>query len=159
MQQNVFEVLYYLVDHAKRLGSEHKERQTLLTELQDQGFHLGDIYVAFRWLSALESFVEHLSKNNTLSTQSMRVFTPLERLRLDSECYGYLLFLEQAKVLDAQTREIIIERALATETDDLTLERFKRIILIVLMQQNSIPNPIWEKEVLIMTDDIKKRFH
>ena len=132
----------------------------LFTELQDLGFQSIEIYAAFRWLSALESLVERLGENTPLSEQSIRVFTPIECLKLDSECRGYLLFLEQAHVLNSQTREIVIERALAMDPDELTLERLKWLVLVVLMRQrNPDDDPISWIEEFIMAEDRSKQLH
>jgi Smg protein len=129
------------------------------SELQNLEFQSFEIYAAFRWMSALESFMEQFEKNIPLSTQSLRVFTPLERLRLDSECRGYLLFLEQAHILTPQTREVVIERALAIDTEELTLERLKWLVLIVLMRERNQNEPMSWMEDFILSDTNKHRFH
>jgi len=159
MRQRVFEVLFYLIDQWKRLGSVQKENGALLQELEDLGFQPIEIFAAFRWMQSLESLEKRLGENQPISTQSMRQFTPLECLRLDSECRGYLLFLEQAHVLDSQTRELVIERALAMDPDELTLERLKCLVLIVLMRQHNSNDPASWIEEFIMADDLSKCFH
>ncbi|MDH5591429.1 MAG: DUF494 domain-containing protein, partial [Gammaproteobacteria bacterium] len=47
----------------------------------------------------------------------------------------YLLFLEQVGVLDADTREIVIERVMALDADEIDLEQMKWVVLMVLFYQ------------------------
>jgi Smg protein len=65
----------------------------------------------------------------------MRLFNDVESEKLDVECRGYLLFLEQVGVLDQQTREVVVERVLALEEDEIDLEQLKWVVLMVLFYQ------------------------
>ena len=55
--------------------------------------------------------------------------------RLDKECRGFMLFLEQTGVLDTVSRELVIDRAMALETGDIDLPQLKWVILMVLFNQ------------------------
>jgi len=46
-----------------------------------------------------------------------------------------LLYLEQIGILDAASRELVIERAMALDTEDLTADDVKWIVLLVLLNQ------------------------
>lgn len=160
MRQRVFKVLFYLIDQWKRFGNApSKENLALFEELQELGFQAIEIFTALRWLGTLDDIVRQVSTHKSVSIQSMRQFTPLECFQLDSECRGYLLFLEQAQVLTPQAREMIIERALAMEADELCLEQIKWLTLIVLIQQHNSNDPIGWIEEFIMADDHNRRFH
>ena len=50
-------------------------------------------------------------------------------------CQGFLLFLEQTGVLDHSTRELVIDRIMALETEDIDLDQLKWVILMVLFNQ------------------------
>jgi Smg protein len=65
----------------------------------------------------------------------MRFYTEQELLRLDVQCRGYLLFLEQVGVLDGETREVVIERVMALDTDEIDLDQMKWVVLMVLFYQ------------------------
>ncbi|HAO24765.1 MAG TPA: hypothetical protein DCQ49_06630, partial [Methylophaga sp.] len=65
----------------------------------------------------------------------IRVFSESEIERLDIQCRGYLLFLEQVGVLDVETREVVIERVLALDSEEIDLEQLKWVVLMVLFYQ------------------------
>ena len=45
------------------------------------------------------------------------------------------MYLENAGILDAQRRELILDRVLALETDEITLDDIKWVVLMVLFNQ------------------------
>ena len=59
-----------------------------------------------------------------------------EEIKLDIECRDFLLFLEHSGIITATTREIVIDRAMAIETDILTLDDLKWTVLLVLLSQS-----------------------
>ena len=64
-----------------------------------------------------------------------RVYTDEECERLNLECRSFLLFLEQVRVLDSITRELVIGRVEALEGEDIDLEQLKWVVLMVLFNQ------------------------
>jgi Smg protein len=65
----------------------------------------------------------------------MRVFTDAERHHLPSDCRGYLLTLERTGILSPQQREIVIERLLALDANELDVNQLKWVVLMVLSSQ------------------------
>ena len=55
--------------------------------------------------------------------------------RLDTECRGFILFLEQMGVLSPTSRELAIDRAMALENEDFDLDQLKWVVLMVLFNQ------------------------
>ncbi|MCE7630785.1 DUF494 family protein, partial [Vibrio fluvialis] len=68
----------------------------------------------------------------TSAATSVRIFTAQEMERLDTESRGFLMFLEQIKVLTPETREMVIDRVMGLETNEFELDDLKWIILMVL---------------------------
>ncbi len=66
---------------------------------------------------------------------SYRIYVAPELAQLDVECRGFLLLLEQTGILDSETRELVIDRVMALETDGIDLHQLKWIILMVLFNQ------------------------
>src|SRR5690606_2021521 len=64
-----------------------------------------------------------------------RVYFGPELDKLDVECRGFLLFLEQHGILDAQQRELVLDRAMALDQDELDLDDLKGVVLMVLFNQ------------------------
>ena len=60
-----------------------------------------------------------------------------ELAKLDAACRGFLLTLEQSGILNAENREVVLERSLAAAGDSLTLEQLKLIVLMVLWNQKT----------------------
>ena len=65
----------------------------------------------------------------------LRVYTAYEMSRLNVDCRGLLLSLEQVGILSAQQREIVIDRLLALDAEDLDIEQVKWVVLMVLSSQ------------------------
>jgi Smg protein len=73
----------------------------------------------------------------TASPHAFRAFAPREAAKLDAQCRGFLLTLEQSGILDMRTRELVIERALAAAGDSLSLDQLKLVVLMVLWNQQT----------------------
>ena len=72
---------------------------------------------------------------NRASGGPTRVYYGPELEKLDVECRGFLLFLEQHGVLDADQRELVLDRAMALDQDELDLDDLKWVVLMVLFNQ------------------------
>ncbi|NIP72543.1 MAG: DUF494 domain-containing protein, partial [Gammaproteobacteria bacterium] len=101
MKENVLDVLVYLFENymADEAGQDH-DQETLKVELLQAGFDHGEITKAFQWLEGLAAMQDSKSSEVSHTSHSMRLFTPEEAEKLDRECRGLLLFLEQVGVLD-----------------------------------------------------------
>lgn len=137
MKESVFDVLMYLFENYMEEGPEFRPDQQALThELAEAGFRKGEIRKAFAWLEALSAQRTRQQRGTEQrDTSSLRHYTFLERNKLDPNCCGFLLVMEQNGVLDPQTRELVIDRAMALELEEITLEQLKWIILMVLFNQ------------------------
>ncbi|MFA6053229.1 MAG: DUF494 domain-containing protein, partial [Methylobacter sp.] len=58
-----------------------------------------------------------------------------EKATLDLECRNLLMFLEHNGILNSANREIVIDRAMALENEDISLEKLKWIVLMILLSQ------------------------
>lgn len=132
MKDTVIDVLMYLferyIDEDIDIEPDREESQAGLLEA---GFAHTEIEKAFDWLEGLSQFQDRQPSEYGAST-GMRVYADREADKLDSECRGFLLFLEQAGVLTHVSRELVIDRVMALETDEINLEQLKWVILMVL---------------------------
>lgn len=132
MKENVIDVLLYLFENYIDTEDSHKpDKDTLELELEQVGFQELEINKALNWLEDMTVVADQPVQRHP----TMRVFSEAEQERLDVACRGYLLFLEQVGVLDADTREVVIERVLALETDEIDLDQLKWVVLMVLFYQ------------------------
>ena len=135
MKENMFDVLMYLFEHYY-MDEETEfgpDRESLHSELVEAGFPSADIHRAFVWLEDLAEQQHQIHSPQT--ENAIRIFSERECERLDPECRGFLLFLEQMGILLPDARERVIERAMALETDDFDISQLKWVILMVLFNQ------------------------
>jgi len=160
MKENVFDVLMYLFENYMEEGPEFRPDQKALThELAEAGFRKGEIRKAFAWLEALSAQRAQPQPSTTQrDTAALRHYTFLERNKLDPNCCGFLLVMEQNGVLDPQTRELVIDRVMALEMEDVTLEQLKWIILMVLFNQPGQEHAYALLEDLVF-DEIQGHLH
>jgi len=136
MKQDVFDILLYLFENYMYEENElEHDRDTLQLELQDAGFRRHEISKAFEWLEGLGTINYDSVSPLRGGQQSFRIYSDDETTKLDSECRGFLLFLEQMGVLDHATREMVIDRVMALESEEVDLEQLKWVILMVLFNQ------------------------
>ncbi len=131
----MFDVLMYLFEtYIDNDADLHVDQDKLTRDLTEAGFEREDVYNALVWLEKLADYQEGLTEPMQLVSDplSMRIFTAEESQRLDADCRGFLLFLEQIQVLNLETREMVIERILALDTAEFELEDLKWVILMVL---------------------------
>ena len=136
MKETMLDVLMFLfenyLENEIEVGS---DQEVIRTALLDAGFPGEEIGKAFSWLENLAINVESLKAEPVSAAPCTRIFVQDEIDRMDLECRGFLVFLEQAGVLDAQTRELVVDRVMALETGDVDLEQLKWVVLMVLFNQ------------------------
>jgi len=146
----MFDILVYLFETYVHAGA-CPESDQLARKLSAAGFEEEEISEALSWLDGLrgEISIPDIGSDST----SVRIYADEETQRLDAECRGFLTFLENAGVLDALTREMIIERAMALSDHRLTRSRLKVIVLMVLWQQEQSIDTLILDELLTEEDE------
>lgn len=135
MKQNVFEVLMYLFENYMYNEEEAGvDRDSLENELHEAGFTGGEIRKAFEWLDGLAD-TRTLPTTPSGGARSVRIYSEPEQARLDTETRGFLLYLEQAGILNADSRELVLDRILALDDQDVDLDTVKWVILMVLFNR------------------------
>lgn len=137
MKENVIDVLLYLFEnYIDNDDAGQPDKAALETELEQVGFPEMEIDKALVWLENMTVIAEESVDAKPVAPDlTMRFYAEEELELLNTTCRGYLLFLEQVGVLDAATREIVIERVLALDTDEIDLEQLKWVVLMVLFYQ------------------------
>ena len=137
MKENVIDVLLYLFENYIDTDDVNKpDKDALETELEQVGFPELEIHKAFDWLENMTVVAEDASETEEMLPElAIRFYTEAEMKRLDVACRGYLLFLEQVGVLDMDTREVVIERVMALDAEEIDLEQMKWVVLMVLFYQ------------------------
>lgn len=139
MKESILDVLLYLFEHYLAEDADLARDQDalrsgpLFEELGQAGFSPAEINKAFEWLDALAS--RRSSPVTARANGPTRVYFGPELDKLDVDCRGFLLFLEQHGILDSDQRELVLDRAMALDQDELDLDDLKWVVLMVLFNQ------------------------
>lgn len=131
----MFDVLMYLFEtYIHNEVKMNVDQDSLTDDLTQAGFHRTDINNALDWLERLADLQEDGMSSYLLDADpfALRIYTDEEMVRLDVTCRGFLLFLQQIKVLNFDTREMVIDRIMALDTEEFDLEDLKWVVLMVL---------------------------
>lgn len=154
MNENVIDVLIYIYENYMDGDESVPTDQIMLEEeLVEAGFPKGEIKKAFDWLDELAWRQGSLLDTDVVANRSMRIYTEKERQRLDLEIQGMLLNLEQGGILDQRSRELVIERAMALDAEELNAEDVKWIILLILLNQPGQESAFALMEELVYNGD------
>ena len=150
MKESVLDVLMYLFEsYIESQDEPEPSRHDLKRELGRAGFHDREIDRALDWLDGLNSTGASNAPQNT----AFRVFDVVEQERLDAPSRGYLLQLEQIGILQPVQREIVIDRLLALDHDEIDVEQTKWVVMMVLFSQPGQPEAFARMEDLVYADD------
>jgi Smg protein len=157
MKENVFDVLMYLFEYYNEEDADFEpDRYELESQLLDAGFPTAEVDKAFDWLDGLASQQE--IDLGSIGQASLRVYSEEECKRLDIKARGFLLFLEQIGILKPKTRELIIDRIMALDSEEFDLEQLKWVVLMVLFNQPDFHGPYhWLEEIVF--DDAHTYLH
>lgn len=135
MKENVLDVLMYLFQHYISDDTDiDPDRESMGSALLAAGFHPHEVRQAFEWLDDLADR-QKTPVTMVNEERSFRIFINPEIAKLDMECRGFLLFLEQSGILNSETRELVIDRVMALGNEEIDLPQLKWIILMVLFNQ------------------------
>ncbi|HEX6156267.1 MAG TPA: DUF494 domain-containing protein [Burkholderiales bacterium] len=129
----MYDILVYLFENCQHAELAY-DRERVAKKLSAAGFEDSEISEALHWLAGVR--VAHSVREPLPDSRStFRAYAPRELAKLDAQSRGFLLTLEQSGILNADTRELVIERALAANGDTLSLEQLKLVVLMVLWNQ------------------------
>ena len=99
MKETVLDVLMYLFDNYEDEDVKMTpDQDALKDQLVDAGFAEREVGKAFDWLEALATQKDNHYPSADSGTSALRIYHGKELEKLDTECRGFLLFLEQAGV-------------------------------------------------------------
>ena len=134
MTGSVLDILIYVFDrYMLDETPQVPERGDLARQLEGAGFAAPKVERALDWLTDLASFRDRPLLAD--AGAALRVYSDCEALRLSTESRGFLLTLERLGILSAPQREIVIDRLLALDSEELDAEQLKWVVLMVLSSQ------------------------
>ncbi|HEX8756377.1 MAG TPA: DUF494 domain-containing protein [Steroidobacteraceae bacterium] len=133
---SVLKVLIYVYDHYMLADpADVPERHHMLEDLQKRGFSVSDVVHAMEWLSALVGDQRASPAEAEPAAGAIRIFADGELSRLSADCRAFLMLLDRQHVLTPRQRELVIDRALALDVDEIDVEQLKWVVLLVLSSQ------------------------
>jgi len=156
----VLEVLIFLFENYMIGDDDYQpDPESLSVELSRAGFDNDEIDRAFDWLENLSVMCESDDENLPMAEMaSTRHYTAEEQLRIDLPAQSLLLSLEQSGVLDTAAREMVVDRIMALDSDDIDIDDVKWVIMMVLCnrpnRQHVYP---WAEDLVV--DGIKAHLH
>jgi Smg protein len=151
MKESVLDILIHLFENFLDADDDSApSRDALKQELEQVGYPEADIERALAWLESLAADPDRAMNEGT--ARAVRVFSGQEQVRLDTDVRGYLLHLENLGILSAAQREVVIDRLLALEADDIDIEQLKWVVLMVLFSQPGQENAYQRMEDLVFDE-------
>ncbi len=149
MKENVLDLLMYLFENYIYEEPETTpDRDSLTESLEEAGFSAGEIERAFSWLDGLAE-QRGLPELGGHASNPIRLFNEEEARRLDVNARGFLLYLENAGVLDPARREQVLDRLAALDAEEIDIEDVKWVILMVLFNQpGQEANYAWMEDLM-----------
>jgi len=128
----MFDLLVYMFENY--LSSQNKlDFNNMSLELEAAGFDNADIKIAFDWFAELKVMADKVPLDSQrLAKTNFRIFAQNEIEKISSDAIGFLIFLEQAQVLNEQEREIIVDRAMALQQNVVSIDEIRWIVMMTL---------------------------
>ncbi len=152
MTESVLDVLMYLFETAGDDGGPPEpDRAGLREELERAGFHDREINRALDWLDGLAT--RRADEGGEPPTErAIRVYGRDECIRMDTHGRGYLMYLEQIGILSAHQRELVIDRLMALDCQEIDVDDIKWVVLMVLFSQPGEETAYARMEDLVFED-------
>ncbi|MFZ6871376.1 DUF494 family protein [Undibacterium sp. Di27W] len=147
----MFDILVYLYETYYRPDA-CPDTAALTKKLSAVGFPEDEITEALDWLTGLAVNTAEPVAAVPMS-QGFRIYAEQEIAALGTPALGFIQFLESAGLLNANQREIVIERALVVNESPLPLDKLRIIVLMMLWSQGAEPDMLMFDELLLSDDD------
>jgi Smg protein len=152
MSESVLDVLMYLFETAGEEGvPPEPNREGLREELERAGFHHREIDRALDWLDGLAGRRAGESAQPP-TERAIRIYGRDECVRMDAHGRGYMLYLEQIGILSPHQRELVIDRLMALDCEEIDVDDIKWVVLMVLFSQPGEETAYARMEDLVFED-------
>ncbi|MEK7250097.1 MAG: DUF494 family protein [Bacteroidota bacterium] len=135
MKERVVEILVYLmaeIDANKRLS------EIDLDDLKSKGYTQSEISAAFSWLYDNLPVQDGVVVRGAIaSKESRRVLHDAEKLMMTTDAQGYLMQLCEVGLLENRDLENVIERAMMSGFEKLSMYEMREIVAAVLFARSN----------------------
>jgi Smg protein len=151
MTDSVLDVLLYLFETYSEQEPGAPDQDVLRDELLRAGFGEPEVDSALDWLEGLSD--DAANPASAAGERSVRVYNEVELRRLDTDCRGYLLYLEQVGILSTAQRERVIDRLMALGNATVDREQVKWVVLMVLFAEQGDATAFARMEDLVFEEN------
>lgn len=144
----MFDVLVFLFENYFE-ANVHPDFDTLEKELSAAGFESSEINQAFDWLSGLDDLAQTPYPETLVDSRSVRCYASAELDKINTESRGLLTFLESSGVINPLQREWVLDRLMALNEAEVSLEQVKWIVLMVLWKQGHVDESLFLEDLLL----------
>lgn len=161
----MFDIVMFLIENYMDNGvTLISDKESVTAELERVGFQKLEIDRALDWLDGLGRIQETLgslkpvkaSKDLSLSRLAFRHYLPYEQEQLGMAGIGFLTYLEQLGILDAMMREVVIDRLMVLDKQEVDIARIQWVALVALYNQPQKKTALGLLQDLILTDAFKR---
>jgi Smg protein len=141
----MFEVLIFMFEN---YFANHAlpDQEVMEQELSAAGFEHSDILGAFDWFHEMKAKLNQPLAIYSHKNTATRQFAEAEHNKINTESLSFILFLQQANVINDVERDLIIDRAMALKQEQIKIEEMRWITMIALWNKGR------EKDYLFVED-------
>ena len=141
----MFEVLVFMFEN---YFAHHAmpDSEVLTQELSAAGFEQSDITGAVSWFDEMKTMLKQPAAIYNHQSSGTRIFAEFELKKINTESISFILFLQQANVINDVERDLIIDRAMALKQEHIHIEEMRWITMIALWNAGR------EKDYLFVED-------
>jgi Smg protein len=122
------------------------DNEVMAQELSAAGFEQSDIVGAVDWFHEMKTMQVEPTAIYSHKHTGMRIFTAAENKKINIESLSFIIFLQQAHVINDVERDLIIDRAMALKQEQIKIEEMRWITMIALWNEGR------EKDYLFVED-------
>lgn len=153
----MYEVLAYVIESFQNLDACPKN-DILRRRLNAAGFEADEVQTALIWLSDLRK-MRHKTQVRVESEHARRILSPQEQAHLPLDCQDFFYYIDNNHGLAPLERELVLERAMSIDAEDLDLDLFRLTVIAVLWSLSSEVD-IWLGELLMNSaEDLEFPLH
>jgi len=150
----MFDLLIYMFENYLSTKN-NLDFANMTLELKAAGFKNKDIESALDWFSELKEMSAKIPQSRSLKLNNkLRIFTEKEKEKFSFDGLGFILFLEQAHVLNSVEREIIIDRAMALNQNIINIDEVRWIVMMTLWNNGRENDYLFVEDSLYRTEQL-----
>jgi len=141
----MFEVLVFMFENYFAIHA-FPDNEVMAQELSAAGFKESDISGAVDWLHEMKTMLTEPPAVYSHKLTGLRMFANTELKKISTDSISFILFLQQANVINDVERDLIVDRAMALKQEYINIEEMRWITMIALWNEGR------EKDYLFVED-------